>query len=309
MLAALGGFAIIWTIIAVGWLLAQLSILDAHGRVLLNQLAFLVASPALLFSIVSKASLARLFSNTLIASVGAIAVTAGLYLLANALVFKHSLGGATIGWLVAAYTNAGNLGLPVAQHVLGDITWMAPILLVQVAFLQPFALASLDAVSARARGVRLSTGAALSLPVRNPITVGILLGLMVNLTHVTLPAWLGTAVDMVGGMAVPMMLLAFGVSLRRDPLPGSGPHAREVWLLEALKLVVMPGIALAAGSALGLDRHQLLAVGVIAALPTAQNIYVIASRYGQSVPVARDGVFWSTIGSVPVILGLVAFLG
>lgn len=309
MLQALTGFATIWLVVGVGWLLAHSGALGGSGQALLNKLAFVAASPALLFSLVSDGSLEHLFSRTLGASVAAIAVTIGLYLALNAWLFKHGMGGTTIGWMCAAYTNAGNLGLPVAQHVLGDMAWMAPILLIQVGLLQPFALATLDIARARAEGVRLAPARYLSLPFRNPITVGILLGLVVYLTHFRLPEWLTGGIDMVGAMAVPMMLIAFGVSLRLDPLPGAGPHAGEVWALQALKIVVMPALAIGFGALLGLDRAQLFAVGVIAALPTAQNIFVISSRYHQSMPVARDCVFWSTILTVPAILGLSLVLG
>lgn len=308
-MGALTGFATIWLVVALGWLLAHTRALGSSGQSMLNKLAFVAASPALLFDLVAHGSLSHLFSRSLAASALAIAGTIGLYLLLNAWVFRHSLGGATIGWMSAAYTNAGNLGLPVAQHVLGDMTWMAPILLIQVALLQPFALATLDIAQARADGVRLSPVRYLSLPFRNPITVGILLGLAVNLSGVRLPDWLGSGISMVGGMAVPMMLIAFGISLRLDPLPGAGPHAREVWTLQLLKIVVMPALAIGAGALLGLDRYELFAVGVIAALPTAQNIFVISSRYHVAMPVARDCVFWSTILTVPAIVGLSVVLG
>lgn len=309
MLAALSGFAIIWSVVALGWVLAHTGAVRSSGQAFLNKLAFLVASPALLFSIVAKGSLDHLFSPTLVASLAAVAIAAGLYLIADRLLFHHGLGGTTIGWMAASYTNAGNLGLPIAQHLLGDMTWMAPILLLQVGLLQPFGLASLDIAAARAKGLRLSPLRYLSLPLRNPLTVAILVGLVVNVARLEPPQWLTSAVSLVGGMAVPMMLIAFGVSLRLDALPGTGPQAREVWTLQVLKVVVMPIAALGVGVAIGLDRHQLLAVAVIAALPTAQNIFVIASRYRESMPVARDSVFWSTILTVPVIVAVSAILG
>lgn len=308
MLAALTGFATIWAVVAVGWLLAHLRAVGSSGQAFLNKLAFLAASPALLFTVVANGSLDHLLSRSLVASVTAIVVSAVVYLVLDRLVFHHDLGARTVGWLSAAYSNAGNLGLPIALHVLGDMTWMAPILLVQVALMQPLGLALLDVSADRAQGSPFSLLRSLSLPARNPLTVAILLGLVVNATQLTLPSWLTGAVAMVGNMAVPMMLIAFGVSLRLDPLPGTGPQAVEVWTIQALKVVVMPAVALGMGFALGLGRHELLAVGVIAALPTAQNIFVIASRYRESMPVARDSVFWSTILTVPVIVAISAIL-
>lgn len=59
----------------------------------------------------------------------------------------------------------------------------------------------------------------------------------------------------------------------------------------------------------GLSGHELLAVTVIAALPSAQNIYVIAARYEVGELLARDSIFTSTLLSVPVITLIAGLLG
>ena len=62
------------------------------------------------------------------------------------------------------------------------MAWMAPILLVQVGVIQPVCLAVLDMEKARKGQGTLSVTKYLTLPIRNPITVGIVLGLIVNIT-------------------------------------------------------------------------------------------------------------------------------
>ncbi|HZB68690.1 MAG TPA: AEC family transporter, partial [Ornithinibacter sp.] len=59
--------------------------------------------------------------------------------------------------------------------------------------------------------------------------------------------------------------------------------------------------------ALGLSGHALLAVVVCSSLPTAQNIYVHATRYDRSVTLARDTILVTTVGALPTI-ALVAWL-
>lgn len=309
MAQALSGFAIIWLVIATGWMLAHRNVLNMAARAVFNKTAFNVATPALLFTLVSKGSLEHVFSRTFVVSALAVLGTITIYLLANALVFHNGLGAATIGSMCSAYTNAGFLGLPIAQHLLGDMTWMAPILLMQVAVLQPTALACLDAAQARGEGRRVPIRRYLVLPFRNPFTAGILAGLLVNVTHVTVPDFLDKSVSMIGNMAVPMMLIAFGISLRLDALPGTGPHAREVWFAQVMKNIAMPALAFGVGTVMGLTGPQLLAVTVIAALPTAQVVFVIATRYDRATLMARDSVFWSTILSVPVIVFLASIFG
>jgi predicted permease len=179
------------------------------------------------------------------------------------------------------------------------MAWMAPILLVQVGVIQPVCLAVLDMEKARKGQGTLSVTKYLTLPIRNPITVGIVLGLIVNITGARLPAFVTSPVGMVGNMAVPMMLIMLGVSLRLDPRPGRGRHAKQVWAIQVLKVVVHPLAAYTVGRfGFGLDAADLFAVTVIAALPTAQNVFVISSRYRVGEALARDSVFWSTLLTV-----------
>lgn len=308
MQSALGGISTIWVVIGVGWLIAHLRLVNTDGRRLMAMLAFNVGSPALLFSMVSRASLGHLFSSTLIVSALAVAVVGSSGIVLARFVFHGTSGDAVIAFMASAYTNAANFGLPVAIALLGDATWMAPILLLQVAFLMPVCLAILDGRAAKASGTKLSISRYLLLPVRNPITVGILAGLATNLAGVQLPAPLMRPVDMIGAISVPLMLLAFGVSLRLDPMPGRGGNQPETWSVVALKTVVHPLVAWALGTLFGLSGHELYAVTVLGALPAAQNVHVIATRHRQSELMARDAVFWSTILSVGTLLTIAALL-
>jgi predicted permease len=188
------------------------------------------------------------------------------------------------------------------------MTWMAPILLIQVAVLQPTALALLDASAARRAGRRLRPLTYVTLPFRNPITLGTLAGLAVNLLGWTVPPLVLQPLNMIAGIAVPSMLIALGVSLRLDPRPGRGPHARELVLTSIVKVLLHPALALGIGWCLGLGRPQLLAVTVLAALPTAQNVYLISGRYQVQHRLARDAVFVSTLASIPVIIAASTWL-
>lgn len=310
MQAALNGYFTIWTVIGAGWLAAHLRILDDNARRVLSRLAFTVASPVLLFTLVARADLKHLFSSTLVVSGLAILAMVISYLIA-ARVFlgPGRLADRVIGTLCSSYTNAGNLGLPVAAYVLGDMTWMAPILLIQIGILQPVALALLDVAAARGTGERLSWLRYATLPLRNPLTVGTLAGLVVNAAGIVVPDLLWAPASMLGAVAVPAMLIAFGVSLRLDPLPGRGPHARELLLVTAGKVLLHPAIAFGLATwVFRLPIEQVLAVTVIAALPTAQNIFVIAGRYRVGYRLSRDAIFISTLASVPVIIAASTWL-
>jgi len=300
------GFATIGVVIGLGVLLAQLGVLDLAAQRMLSRLSFFVASPALMVTVLGRADVTSVLSRSLVATASAVLVCAVLYLLAARLVWRKPVADTVIGTLSAVYVNAGNLGLPIAAYVLGDAALVAPTLLMQLLVLQPLALAVLDhAVSGRG----FSVARALTRPLTNPLTVGSLVGLALAITGVELPRAIEDPLVLVGGMAVPSMLLAYGISLRLGPRPGHGTSAVEIGYITALKLVVQPLTAYVAGRfVLDLDAKALFAVTVLAALPTAQNIFVHATRYRRAEVLARDSIFVTTVLSVPAIATVAALL-
>jgi malonate transporter and related proteins len=302
----LAGFATIGLIIGLGFLLAHLKVLDATAQQVLTRTAFYVASPALMVTVLGGTDVHRLLSANLLASLGSVVVAATIAVLIVRLVWKRSGSETVIATFCAAYVNAGNLGLPLAAYALGDAALIAPMLLAQLLVLQPGGLAVLDGLShtpspgtSRGRRILLRVSA----PLRNPLAVGSLIGLLLALTGTELPLPIKAPLTLVGGMAVPAMLLAYGISLRLGPGLGAGEPAGQVGTLVALKLVVQPVVAYLLGAyAVGLEGHDLLAVTVIAALPTAQNVFTFAMRYDRGVILARDTIFVATLLSVPAIV-------
>ncbi|KRF16479.1 transporter [Nocardioides sp. Soil797] len=306
MQGVLAGFATIIVVIALGMLLAQLKVLDLAAQKMLARLAFFVASPALLVTVLAETDVHEVLSRNLAATAVGIVVVVAAYVVVARLVLHRDLADTVIGALSSAYVNAGNLGLPIAAYVIGDVALVAPTLLLQLIVLQPLALAVLDHATSPEPP---SAWRLLSRPLRTPLTVGSLIGLAFSLAEVDIPTPIRDPLALIGGMAVPAMLLAYGVSLRLGPTPGRGADARELALITGLKLLVQPLAAYAAGRfLLGLDTEALLAVTVLSALPTAQNIFVHATRYDRGVVLARDAIFVSTMLAVPAMFVIVALV-
>lgn len=276
MLGVLEGFATISAVVAVGWLLAHLRVLDESAQVALSRLAFYVASPALLLTVMQRTSLDAVLSRNLVTSLLSVVVVIALYLAIARLRAgtpawaDGGLGSRLIGALAASYVNAGNLGIPIALYVVGDVAWVAPTLLMQLLIITPVAMALFDS---DARGEVPTVLRSARRMFSNPITIGAVLGLLIASFDVTLPRVVGGAVELLAAMAVPSMLVAFGISLRRGPRPAVGVEAEQVWIVVGLKTVVMPAIAFGIGWVIGLRDEALFAVVVTAALPTAQNIF------------------------------------
>ena len=377
MADVVAGLAVFGAVIAVGWLLVRTRAVPADADGVLTRVCFFAATPALLVTTLSRADLTAVLSrSTAVAVVAELAAIVSAWCL-HRLVLRRPTAEATIGALASGYVNAANLGIPVAVLVLGDAATIAPILLLQLLVLTPATFTVLDAVTRRGNPSRLAT---LTVPLRNPLLWGVVAGTAANLGGVDLKEWGGgypaQGLEMLGRVAVPLMMLALGMSLAgaprplRNPAPDeaapspqgslartvqsaqsarqaqeplvaeAGSEAHEIntagarlprveeepargarstsqrgagrrsglWLAVGWKLAVMPGLAVVVGLAAGLSGAQLLTPVVTAALPTAQNVFMYASRYGAAKDLARDAVLLTTAGFVPVVLLAAALL-
>jgi malonate transporter len=305
----LAGFAALVAVIAVGWAVGRTGIAGSDAAGVLSRVSFFVATPALLFLTLSEADTAAVLSVALIGSAGSAALVALLY--AGLAWWRWRLPAAqlTTGGLASSYVNAGNLGIPVSVYVLGDASYVAPVLLFQVLVMAPVGLAVL-AGSRTDDGRAPSRWQLLTQPVRTPVVVGCGLGLLLAASGLELPPLVLEPVQLVAALAVPATLLAYGMSLHGAPRPASGEVAGQVWLAVLLKTVGQPAVAYALGRWVAdLDGLALLAVTVTSALPTAQNVFVYASAYDRGTVLARDVVLLSTVLSVPVLVGIAVLLG
>ena len=357
------GLAVFAVVIAVGWALVRFGAVPAGSDTILTGVCFYAATPALLVTTIGGADLATVVSRATLA--GLLAETLGIVSawLVHRLALHRSVAESTIGALAAGYVNAANLGIPVLIVLLGDATAIAPILLLQLLVISPAAFAVLDVSTARGAGPGPAVWTA---PLRNPLLLGVVAGLVVNLTGWDAGAAAGglvaNSLSALGALAVTLMMLSLGMSLAassprvtrrltivrvaRLRAPGSaadgadggpaaggadggvdgaggaadggpaagggadgagaaldrGERGAALWVSVAWKLAVVPLLALGLGTALGLRGPALLVPVTTAGLPSAQNVFMYATRYGAAKPLARDCVLLTTAGFVPVVL-------
>jgi malonate transporter len=299
--AVVGAFVALLAVAVLGYVVGLLGVLRAQDELVLSRLAFFVATPALLFTTVARADLHAIFSVVLVTNLVGLFVVQAAFLLVAVLIWRRTRSEATIGVLASSYVNAGNLGVPVAAYVLGDGALVAPIVLFQLLVMAPVAFAVLDS-DGQGSGRRVSLRTLATRPFRNPLTVASLLGLLVSALGLPLPELLMRPVDLVAAAAVPVALVAYGLSLSVGTKE-SITLRRDVVLAVALKVLVQPLVAYAVARwVLDLHGNALLAPTLLAALPTAQNVYVYAVHYRSSRTLARSAVLLSTLLSIPVMV-------
>jgi predicted permease len=168
---------------------------------------------------------------------------------------------------VVMFTNAGNMGLPLALLAFGPEYFGAAVALFSISNLLHFSAgARITSRHARTRDLLLS-----------PLMIASALGLASALSGVRVPDPLFTGMKLLGDAMLPLMLFALGVRLtwlRRQDVPRGllGAFARP-----------LVGLAVAVPLAWALDlqgaaRAQLILFG---ALPPAATQFLLADRCGQ----------------------------
>ncbi|ABC21095.1 AEC family transporter [Rhodospirillum rubrum] len=165
------------------------------------------------------------------------------------------------------FGNTGNIALPLCLFAFGDEGLALSIGYFTVVIVIQFSATALISSGERPVPVIL----------RNPVIWTLLVVGTLKAGGIALPGWLADTAHMVGGMCIPVMLLALGVSLARLKVAGLG----VALLLGAVKIAL--GVALGYATVLALDLHG-AARGVVliqSAMPPAVFNYLFAARYNQ----------------------------
>ncbi len=306
MLDSLTGFVVVGVAILVGWILGRIDLLGEHARPVLARLTFFVLSPFLLFVVLAQADVRTLFSALLPVSAIAAVVIIALYALIARFAWRRSVGETVIGALSAGQVNSNNIGIPLSLYLLGSAAYPAPVILLQLLVFTPITMAILDAVTFG----RATLWRSIVRTVSNPIVLGSVLGTLVSVTGLELPAVVMDPAVLIANACVPILLISYGISLHGQRVLAPSGRRRDVVLATALKLIAMPVLAwVVAEFVFGLSPHDVLIVVVLAALPTAQNVFNYSQRYDVGETISRDTVFLTTIGCVPVLIGITLLLG
>ena len=304
MLDVLTGFAIIFAVIGVGFLLAQKGVIGkGEARLQLNRIAFWAATPALIFSSVATSDTSAFASPVVgviaIASVATMAIYWGL----SALFFRRSVAETMAGAASSSYYNSVNIGLPIATYVIGDATYVIPALVLQMAVLSPIIIAGLNAEGGGLRSIGSSFIAGLTAPV----VLAAFAGFAVSASGWQVPEPVMAPLEILGGASIPMILMSFGASLTGEKVLQSQRLATTTATI--LKLIGMPAVAWVVASLLGLTGSDMYAALILCALPTAQNVYNYAATYRSGEVICRDTVFLTTFLSLPAMLVIAALFG
>jgi predicted permease len=302
----LHAFVPIWLLVAAGYAARRGKLLGDSAVTVLGWFVFHLAMPAALFVTLARTPLAGFDGRALAAFGSSTILVTGAGWYGAGRFFDRKPGERAIWGMASGYVNSANLGIPVAMQVLGSVSFLVEVVLLQVLVVAPIILVALDRHADAAGRIRL--GRIATLPFRTPVILGSAFGIAASAAGFRAPSAVQTPLTWLSAAAVPAALVALGASLCRRRSALAAGRA-EISVITALKLVAQPAIACAAGVLLRLPPDQLLAVVVCAGLPTAQNAFIFAQQYSVGEAIASRAVLATTAASLATIAATAALLG
>ncbi len=192
------------------------------------------------------------------------------------------------------FGNTGNLGLPLALFAFGDTGLGYAVVVFAVMAVLSFTI-----------GIWMVAGAgSLGRVLREPLVWGTLLGALFLINGWQTPLFLTHTLELVGQMAIPLMLITLGVAVARLETAALG---QAVWL-SLIKVVVCVAAGAGAGLWFGLDPVALAVLTLQVATPVAVTSYLIAVKYGADAQPVAGLVVVSTVMSVVALPLILAFV-
>ncbi len=306
VLAVLEAFAVITIIIAVGAVVGRTGVLGDNARMVLNRVAFHVGVPALLLLSLADSTPSQVFSLPLLVSAVATLMMFGAYFAIATAVLRRRRSEAGIGAWAASWVNSGNLGIPLSAYVLGSTTEVSVLIVFQTVVLVPLGVAIINSDGRDGGSVRSQLKDFLT----NPIIIASAIGMTLAMTGITLPRAIHEPLDLLADLAIPTVLLAFGMALVTRTERHGEDHRIDLVLAVVSKVLLMPALAFVlARWVFSAPAEQVAVITVLAALPSAQNLNTYAEVFGRGQSLARDATLVTTIASVPVIAIIAALMG
>ena len=275
----------IFAIVSLGYLYARRFGPDMASA---NRLNLEIFTPALIFSVLAGEGfeLARYADLAMAALI--VVLGSGLIAWPVARLFGYP---AKVFLPPMMFNNSGNMGLPLALFAFGEAALPAAMILFLVENTLHFTVGN-AMLTGHVNPLRL---------LRLPMLVATLAGLVVAVLNVPVPGPLHTAIDLLGQIAIPLMLFALGVRMTAVNLSD--------WRIGVAGALICPasGLLLAwpAGALLGLSELQMAQLLVFAALPPAVLNFMLAERYGIEPHKVAAVVLLGNLASlivIPVVL-------
>lgn len=299
-----------FALVAAGYFAARRRLVPIEAIPGLNIFVLYFALPCMLYRFGARTPVSELFDVPVLMVWGFGAVTMVGGVIAVTRRARIGWNDGAFGALVATFSNTGFMGVPLLAALLG--AGVAGPVMLTITF-DVVVTSSLCIALSRLDGANASAGAALRQASRgvllNPLLWSIVLGALTSALRFELPGPIDRTLAMMAEAATPAALFTIGAVLARPALIAARtgmarmrapvgdvlPVVVAKLLVHPLYIYVLARGAMALGLPIG--RDALVAIVLVAALPSASNVSMLAERYGADNGRIARIILWTTVAA------------
>ncbi len=256
----------------------------------LNGFVLYFALPCMLYRFGSSTPIAQLLDGAVFAVYLLCALIMVAFAVAMTLSARTNWNDASFSALVAAFPNSGFMGIPLLVALLGPRAAGPAIITITIDLVITSSLCiALSRLGSGQGSARLAAKNALKGVASNPMPWAILSGTLASALAIELPKPVMQTVGLLADAASPVALFTIGAVLARSQMQASAGHAPPLPAMDyvpvaLMKLILHPLLVLLVGSAaislgLPLDKFALTVIVLVAALPSASNVSLLAEKF------------------------------
>lgn len=191
-------------------------------------------------------------------------------------------------------SNTGNMGLPLCLFAFGPEGLALGICI--------FVLSSLFSFTV---GWSIYAGrVAADVFYNNPLIYAVAVALVFMTTDTQPPVWLANTTELMGGLAIPLMLISLGVAISNMRAEGAG----RIIVVCVIKLIAGFSVGYGIATLLGLEGAARGALIIEAAMPVAVHNYMFAQKFARNTADTASMILVSTVislASLPLLMLIV----
>lgn len=279
--------------IALGYFLYRINMIEEATQKSMNKLVFRVFLPIYVFNSIYTTDVAKVFDLRLVLLT--VLGIVGIFAVLMVLIPRIEKDNAKRGVMVQAIfrSNYVLFGVPIAASLCGEANIGPTSLLVGfvVPIFNVLAVVCLETF----RGGKPDYKKMLRGIATNPLIIGSVLGIALNLFNVPLPTGVHKSVTDLGKIATPLSLVVLGAGFRFNAIRG---YMRQIAICLTGKLIISPMITVAIGVLLGLRNEMLVPVLAVFGSPIAVSSYTMAEQIEGDGRLAASLVVLTSVCSI-----------
>ncbi len=294
--------AILYLIVAVGFIADRIGIFKQTTAKLSNDLLFYVITPVVIVqSFLNMEFNKETISSFLLAFVCMFTtLVVGIFIVIP--FFRKDKDNSSIYKYAVSYGNMGYMALPLCQSLLGS----EGVFYCSAGVVAFNILSFVHGIWLMKKGTENDEGFKIKTIVLNPGVLSVAVGLPLFISGLELPEIINGAVTHIANLNTPLAMIFLGTYIANSDLKAMFKQ-KQNYFVAFLKLLVLPAIMFGIFKLIGLSGTIITACMISASVPSATNTVMFAAKYGKDTGVASTVVAFCSLLSVltiPVMIAL-----